>query len=173
MRQTLYDETVTRAWGEWVAGLGEWHVFGGLTYDPKRRFTDAATGDWVRPADHTVLHHARAWLRESERRLGRPIEAAVVALEHHKSGWPHLHPLVRVAGGLLGNEFSTLGQTWFERHGYARLEEPRDQLDVASYAAKYLMKDLARGDVLLWPLRGPLGTHQPQMSDPGTQPCVA
>jgi hypothetical protein len=140
--------------------MGEWHVFGGLTYDPARRVFSHRSKEPIMPGSDVVLSHARQWLREGQRRLGRELEAAVIALEYHKSGWPHLHPLVRVAGGLQGNEFSTLGQTWYERHGYARLEKPLDAAAVAAYAAKYLAKDLSRGDVLFWPQRGSLGVHQ-------------
>ena len=150
--------------------MGEWHVFGGLTYDPSRRGRTDGHGVPIAPGADVVLAHARQWLREGQRRLGRDLEAAVVALEYHKSGWPHLHPLVRVAGGLQGTEFATLGQTWFERHGYARLERPSDASAVAAYASKYLTKDLSRGDVLLWPSRGPLDRHQPQLSVPRRRP---
>jgi hypothetical protein len=149
MQQAL----VTAAWGDWVAEMGDWHVFGALTYDPRRR--RAVPGADVAKA------HVRRWLRDAPKVLGRQVEAAVVALEYHKSGWPHFHPLLRLPGGLLGGEFAALGQAWYRPHGYAQLTRPRDQVDVARYAAKYLVKDLSRGDVVFWPLRGSLGVHQP------------
>ena len=157
------ERSVSEVWGEWVGGMGEWHVFGALTYDQNRRERHDDHGTPIKPGNDVVKAHARGWLREGERRLGRPIEAAVLALEYQKTGWPHLHPLLRVAGGLQGDEFKILGGTWFERHGYAQLQKPRDQADVCEYAAKYLAKDLDRGDVLFWPLRGPLSTHQPRL----------
>lgn len=160
LKRTETEIKVAAAWGEWVAGMGEWHVFGGLTYAPGRRPCTTRYREPIAPSDEVVLRHVRAWLGESQRRLGRPIEAGVIAIEHHKNGWPHAHPLLRLAGGLQERDFITVGQTWFERHGYAKLEKPRDQLDVASYAAKYLAKDLSRGDVLFWPLRGSLAVHQ-------------
>ena len=159
-KRTDTERDASQAWGEWIAGMGEWHVFGALTYDERRRPVRGPGEARSRPHPEAVLKHARQWLQEGERRLGRQVEAAVVALEYHKRGWPHLHPLVRLAGGLQGTEFATLGGTWYERHGYAQLTEPRDQVDVASYAAKYLTKDIGRGDVLLWPARGPLSSHQ-------------
>ena len=159
----MRERSVSEVWGEWVGGMGEWHVFGALTYDQDRRERRDDHGVPIKPGNDVVKAHARGWLREGERRLGRPIEAAVLALEYQKNGWPHLHPLLRVAGGLQGNEFKVLGGTWFERHGYAQLQKPRDQVDVCEYAAKYLAKDLDRGDVLFWPLRGQLTTHQPRL----------
>jgi len=146
---------VSEAWGKWVADMGEWHVFGGLTYDPKRyphRFDDIhARG------------HVERWLGNSKGHPGVFIEAAVVALEHHRNGWPHFHPLLRLRGGLHGGELETLGQAWFRDHGYAKLEVPRDHDAVCSYASKYLAKDLSRGDVVLWPRRGPLAIHEPAL----------
>ena len=143
---------VTEAWGKWVAEMGEWHVFGGLTYDQRRRTTV--------PGRDVAMAHCRRWLRESSRTAGVQVEAAVVALEYQRNGWPHFHPLVRVSGGMRPGLCSALGQAWFRRHGYARLEPPRSVSDVSSYAAKYLSKDLDKGDVLFWPLKGSLSTHQ-------------
>lgn len=138
-----------------MTGLGEWHLFGALTYrdqdDRPARGGEAVTRD------------CRTWLRKGEKLLGRPIEAGVLAIEHHKTGWPHVHPLLRLAGGLQYPDIQTLGQIWFNWHGYARLEAPRSAQDVCAYAAKYLAKDLSRGDVVLWPLKGSLSVHQPAM----------
>jgi cell wall-associated NlpC family hydrolase len=67
---------------------------------------------------------------------------------------------VRLRGHLRPGSCSALGQSWFRRHGYARLEAPRSPADTATYAAKYLSKDLSRGDVIFWPPRGPLSVHQ-------------
>ncbi len=110
-----------------------------------------------------VKRHALQWLREAPAQLGRPVEAAVVALEYQKNGWPHLHPLMRVQGGLQGGEIRALGTWWYRHHGGNRLEEPRDVADVAAYASKYLVKDLSRGDVILWPLKGSLSVQQPAL----------
>jgi hypothetical protein len=104
--------------------------------------------------------HVNAWLEKAPERLGRPLEAAVVALEYQRNGWPHFHPLLRLAGGLQPGDVSRLSKLWFERHGYNRLEAPRSREDVCAYAAKYLSKDLGRGDILFWPAQGSLGVHQ-------------
>lgn len=158
-----YDKAVAEAWGEWVSSMGEWHLFGALTYDP-RRYVMSSSGSVGRgPHPEAVQKHVRAWLRESSRRLNRPIEAAVVAVEAHKSGWPHAHPLLRLAGGLQERDVTTIGEVWFERRGYAKLEAPRNVQDVAEYAAKYLSKDVLRGDILFWPPAGGLDRHQPAL----------
>lgn len=146
------SEQVAEAWGAWVAEMGEWHVFGALTYDPSRR--DRVPGNDVAKAN------VRRWLGRGLRTLGRPVEAAVVALEYQRNGWPHFHPLLRIAGGVQPAEIAQLATSWSARHGHARLAVPRDQLDVTSYAAKYLAKDLDRGDVLFWPTVGSLSVHQ-------------
>lgn len=160
-------------WGKWISGMGEWHVFGGLTYDPGKHPS--------KPGNDVVRAHARRWLRDFSRGAAPRVEAAVVALEHHKSGWPHLHPLIRLRGGVQRGDFARLGQAWFTPHGYAKLEIPRDRLDVAAYAAKYLSKDLALGDVVFWPVRGSLSEHQPALgpgaaagdADRGRRPLTA
>jgi hypothetical protein len=144
---------ISDAWGEWIASMGEWHVFGGLTY---RQLEGKAP-----PGADVVRAHARRWLREAPRACGRPVEAAVIALEYQRNGWPHLHPIVRLPGGLHPGDLATLGTAWYRQHGIAKLEVPRSAPDVCRYAAKYLSKDLNRGDVIFWPPRGPLSVHQP------------
>jgi hypothetical protein len=110
-----------------------------------------------------VKHHAVWWLKEHNRRFpARTIEAGVLALEYQKNGWPHLHPLLRLRGGLEDGDIRRLGSLWFGRFGGNRLEAPRCADDVSAYAAKYLVKDLARGDVLFWPLTGDLRQHDPR-----------
>lgn len=148
---------IAEAWGEWIGGMGEWHLFGGLTYDPKRRRPDGR-GSFIPPGGDVVKRHITGWLAEGGEVIGRPIEAAVVAIEHHKSGWPHAHPLLRIAGGLVGDEIRQLGGLWFRDYGGNRLEVPVSRDDVCQYAAKYLSKDLDRGDVIFWPLRGSLSS---------------
>lgn len=165
MRRTgTEDGELQRAWTEWVADIGEWHVFGALTYDAERCRVNRDTSIPIQPGPDVVRANVRRWLNNGSRELGRPIEAGVLALEFHKSGWPHVHPLLRIAGGLQGNEFSALGKLWFKEHGYARLEVPRSREDVCAYASKYLTKDLAKGDVLFWPPHGSLAVHQAALS---------
>jgi len=148
----MADLLVKEAWGKWIAEMGEWHVFGALTYDQRRRTTV--------PGSDVARAHVRRWLRETSKDTRVGVEAAVVALEYQKNGWPHFHPLVRLQGGVRDGVFGRLGQAWYREHGYAKLEAPRSVSDVAGYAAKYLSKDLSRGDVIFWPLRGALTSHQ-------------
>lgn len=150
---------IEEAWGEWVAGMGRWDLFGGLTYDPKRCRPDGH-GATIAPGADVVKGHTLKWLRQFGERHGREVEAAIVSLEYQKNGWPHLHPLLRLSGGLQGGEIRSLGTAWFRAHGGNRLEAPRSRDAVASYAAKYLTKDLARGDVIFWPTRGSLQERQ-------------
>lgn len=147
--------SVSDAWGQWISEMGEWHVFGGLTYDQRRRETV--------PGSDVAKAHVRRWLTEAAKTAGIHVEAGVVALEYQRNGWPHFHPLLRVRGGVGPGVYSGLGQLWYRDHGYARLERPVDACATAAYAAKYLSKDLDRGDVIFWPTRGPLGIHQPQL----------
>ena len=151
--------SVSEAWGEWVAEMGRWDLFGGLTYDPKRCRPDGR-GATIAPGADVVKRHALRWLGEAPKTLGRPVEAAVLAFEYQRNGWPHLHPLLRIEGGLRGGEIKALGTAWYQLHGGNRLEIPRSHADVSAYAAKYLTKDLARGDVIFWPLRGDLREKQ-------------
>lgn len=146
---------VAEAWGDWIAGMTSWDVFGGLTYDPERcRVTPGLRGN-VRsmPGIDVVRAHAYRWLRAAPRAIGRPVDGAVVAIERHKNGWPHMHPLLKLNGGFQKGDLASLGQAWFHDHGYARLERPRDQGDVAAYASKYLAKDVLSNDVILFRLR--------------------
>lgn len=104
------------------------------------------------------------FLREGQRQLGRQIEAGIVALEYQKNGWPHFHPLLRIEGGLLGGEIAVLGPLWWRLSGGNRLSVPRSVKEVAAYACKYLAKGLDRGEVVIWPQKGPLrpaGSRQP------------
>jgi hypothetical protein len=97
----------------------------------------------------------RTWLKRGEELLGRPV-SAIVAMEHHKSGWPHFHGLLGIDGGLRGREREALGRLWFEANGFNKIEVPRSVGDCAAYAAKYLTKELDAGDVLIYPATGPL-----------------
>lgn len=170
------------AWAQWVAQLRPWHLFGALTFDQRRprgprppgpgtgrlRLAPRLSEDGsVRLSDvpltaDVARTRVRAWLRDGEEVVGRRL-SAVVALEYQKSGWPHFHPLLGVDGGLQGGEIAALGQLWFRRNGYAKLEVPRVIGDVAAYASKYLTKELEVGDVVVWPRRGPLSAFEGQL----------
>lgn len=97
------------------------------------------------------------WLGETEEQLGRPVAAAAIAIEYQKNGWPHAHPLISIKGGLRRGDIETIGRPWWDRHGQNKLEVPRSVAAVTSYSVKYLIKDLERGDLLFWPVKGRLG----------------
>jgi len=151
-------DDVRQCWGRWIAGLGEWHLFGGITYDPRTVV--------ARPSNAAVRRDVSRWLGYSPGHPGVFVEAAVVAIELQGNEWPHAHPLLRLRGGLGPGAISALGQAWFQRHGWAQLERPKEARAVAEYAAKYLSKDLDRGDVIFWPRRGWLTGHQPVLGRP-------
>ena len=133
-----------RAAGEWLSTLREWDLFGTLTYDVRRFHGghERVYGVDVPPnvSLWKALRDVERWVDEGARALGfRPI-AVVAAAEPHKSGSYHLHVLADV-GGLRQGVVGILGQLWYERHGYCRLEAPRSAGDVAGYCGKYLAKD--------------------------------
>jgi hypothetical protein len=149
------DGAIAHAWGEWISGLGEWHLFGALTYDPRKVR--------ARPGNAAVRRDVSRWLGYSPGHPSVFVEGAVLAIEYQRNEWPHVHPLLRLRGGLGPGAIRDLGQAWFQDHGYALLERPRQASAVASYAAKYLAKDLDRGDVIFWPSKGTLSSAEPAL----------
>lgn len=157
------------AMGEWIVPLAEWDLFGGLTFDQRR------LQSWrvkLPPFKGGLLYESRpsrvveykldcprrlscegarvrfqSYVGRAESLLGRRIDY-VVALEAHRNGWPHLHPLLALDGGLRQGDIAALGTLWFEMYGYGRLEVPRAAFDVAAYCAKYLSKDSAIGELV-------------------------
>ncbi len=164
------------AWAQWVGSIRPWDLTATLTLDPRKRgqtWLGAQRGSGltrmsprlredgsIRLADAPMAgdvarSRVRRWLKDGVELLGRPV-AGVVAMEHHKNGWPHFHGLLGIDGGLRGREIAALGQLWFQANGYAELEVPRSVGACAAYAAKYLTKELDAGDVLIYPARGAL-----------------
>lgn len=139
--------------GPFLAGLAPWDLFGGLTFDQRRcrheRVWGLAGGRCPRviPIDSAKLRF-EGFVRSAEAALQRRVDY-VAAIEAHKNGWPHLHPLFAFEGGLMEGDVETLGRLWYKRNGYGRLEVPRSQQDVTGYCAKYLTKDLAIGTLLI------------------------
>lgn len=174
------------AFAQWLPRLAEWQWFLTLTFDQRRKLPGRelpAQDDrgGVRPLGRGGLalaprladlpvpprldgrpltresaeRRALAFLERAEEELGREV-GAVVALEYHKNGWPHFHGLMHVQGGVRGHEKRVLGGLWMELAGASQIEPPRAARDVAAYVAKYLVKDLNRGDLVFWPRRGAL-----------------
>ena len=143
------------AMGEWLTTMTEWDVFGTLTYDPERcRLTPGfRDGRRTMPGMDVVRGHVFRWLRSGPRAIGRPVTAAVVAVERHKSGWPHAHALLRLPQGAHKGDLSGMGQSWFTSHGYAKLELPRSPGDVSAYVSKYLAKDIGTNDMVFFRCR--------------------
>lgn len=143
---------MTEAWGEWIAQLRDWDVFGGMTFDQRRAAQERIWKSSVvtigrRVSRDVAVKRFHRWIDDASGVLGRRIEY-VAALEYQKNGWPHFHPLLDV-GELQQGDISRLGRTWWRLAGGSQLSRPRNTLDVSRYSAKYLAKDLAVGDVLL------------------------
>lgn len=141
--------------GDWLANMTRWDLFGTLTYDPNRcrLIPGRRDGERSMPGMDVVKSHAFTWLRSGPSAIGRPIEAAVVGIERHKSGWPHMHTLLKLPGGVGKGDLVGMGQSWFGRHGYAKLELPKSRNDVALYVAKYVAKDVDSNDMIFFRLR--------------------
>ena len=137
------------ALGEMVAGLRIWDLFGTMTYDPDRYPKERV---WVTYEVPRAVAGDRAkkdffgWVGDASGALRRRMEF-VVGMEYQKNGWPHFHALLDL-GGLDDGDIARIGRLWYVRYGYDRLEIPRSVADCAAYAAKYLVKDISRGDVL-------------------------
>src|SRR3972149_163571 len=142
----------TSAMGDWISQLAPWTLFGGLTFDPKRCEQERVVGTLIPrriPVDVAAGRFKR-WMRASEKALGRGI-VYVAALESHKNGWPHLHPLLSLEGGIQAGDVATLGMLWFQANGVGRLEVPRAMEAGRGDAAKSLAKAYATGPLLLSP----------------------
>lgn len=177
------EQAATEAMGEFFMELGPWDIFGGETFDQRRRrFQRIETrtaepvcvgGDrwvWGHPVVYDYIHELprkvgvdgtreafQNFIRRGRKALGRGIEYAA-AIESQKNGWPHLHPLLKLEGGLRGGDIAALGRIWWEEYGLNKLAAPRSQNDVAGYCAKYLVKDVASGELLLSPRLGAADT---------------
>jgi hypothetical protein len=137
---------------ELIAGLARWDLFGGLTFDQRRCPAEVIMGVKVPrriPVDSARVRFQN-FVGRAEKTLGRELKY-VAALESQRNGWPHLHPLLSLEGGLQAGDVAALGGLWYDANGYGRLEAPRSLADVTGYCAKYLLKDLAIGALLISP----------------------
>lgn len=153
-RPESLEAAASQQWGEWVGSLRRWDVFGGLTYRDQLRPGDPYRLRGPRPLE-LVKRDVEYLTREFKRQTGRRVEATVAAIESHQNGWPHVHPLMGVEGFTDG-DLRLLWGIWYEKHGAGKLSVPRSQDDVSRYAAKYLAKDIGRGDVVILPARATL-----------------
>jgi len=125
-----------QAMGPWIASLAAWDWYVTLTYDPKR----SPSLDKP-PTDPTCTRQAAKWLTDIHDRASTFL-VAVMALEHHQSGWPHWHGLVKT-GHIPHAGAKALYKEWYSLHGYARIEPVGrpDVIPIADYVAKYLCKE--------------------------------
>src|SRR3989304_476937 len=109
----------TSAMGDWISQLAPWTLFGGPTFDPERWTQERVFGTLIPrriPVDVAAGRFKR-WMRASEKALGRGI-VYVAALESHKNGWPHLHPLLSLEGGIQAGGGGTPGGVGHRANGY-------------------------------------------------------
>jgi hypothetical protein len=180
-RSRVTDE-VRDAWGSFVVGLtaqlGGADLFGGLTYDQRRRgeqrmkmrrpLHGIVGGEQLRAAGTSPVPGRVEKIGGAEFINAPTFEATrahVYRFLDEASGLLHRRVEGIVAlerqkngwphahpllmcGGLSGNEISQLGGFWWRRFGGNRLSVPRSVDDVCAYAAKYLVKDIDQGDVV-------------------------
>lgn len=76
----------------------------------------------------------------NQRRKGREEPVYVLGIEPHESGRLHAHAVIRFPA-CFGEVVRREGwQLWFDQHGFAKLEPPKSQGDVAGYVSKYVLK---------------------------------
>jgi hypothetical protein len=78
-------------------------------------------------------------LYRKKRRAAVPVY--VLGIEEHQDGVIHLHALVRLPAMLSKASRRAAHGVWWTRHGFARIEPPKSQGEVASYVSKYVVKD--------------------------------
>lgn len=153
------EDSAKLEWGRWVSTLRKWDLFATLTYDPLKvnGTPEESRGELARVNEFRSERHVTNWLQRVENVIDRPVDAIMV-MERHESGQPHWHGLLSM-GGLAFGDIRQMSTLWFDKHGFARLEVPRDRslgdremaalrergidesaLPVAQYCAKYLIK---------------------------------
>ena len=165
------------AWGDWIAGIGNWTLFGGETFDQKRRRLQPVRTRTVEAVQHGVNASgyprwfwgspvSYSYVLDAPKQVSRDVAIRkferfvrraerhlqrpvdyVCALQYQKNGWPHFHPLLDTHG-LVGNEIGVLSRLWREEAGGCELSVPRDGEAVSRYACRYASRDLADCDVL-------------------------
>jgi len=130
------------AMAEFAAGLRPWDLFATFTYDqkefeavPSLRFAERDLGRY--------LGEAGQWVK-------RPV-LGLLAVETHRSGFPHAHGLLQVGGLRSGWEISALSECWrsLRWRGFLRLERPRSLEDTAGYCAKYFLGSVRKPEAPL------------------------
>lgn len=133
--------SVREAWADWLSRQ-QWDLFPTVTPE-KQTHPEAMLKRWVYM---TKVINKHLYGNHCERRqLG--VEW-VVGVERFKSGWPHLHALVRFPllsiKGQEGKAIFDLAywQKWMSRTGgHVQLDQPRSQIAVIQYVSKYVTKE--------------------------------
>lgn len=141
MRSATTTSSNRDAWAEWISGC-TWQGF--LTMTSEHRTHPEALLKRFRYCTHLANDaiYGRRWERRNQGCQW------VAGVERHKSGWPHLHAVLRFPDfDLAGEE----GRTWFplapwqerftQTGGICRLDLARSSQDVVGYVTKYVVKD--------------------------------
>lgn len=142
-------EKVLRDFEHW---LWEWQVQTAI----ERELCSATTQERYDGYGRIISKHRKlsgSWWNSY--RKGRAYPVWVVGIEAQERGSLHIHALIRFSPRLPDLERRLGWELWhgsradggFE-HGFARLEPPREQDDVAAYVAKYVTKG---GEIVLSP----------------------
>jgi len=132
------------AMGPWVAGLRSWQWFVTFTYDPVkvvrgRRLMNVPTDTPVRVGLQKLRRDMERFVGEVALAEKRCFDLAA-GFEPHESGSLHAHGLAFLRGGATGNEIRSMHGSWFERHGFLKVEPVTSLEAVAVYVAKYCTK---------------------------------
>jgi len=143
-------------YGEWINSLGDWKVWGTMTFRPPekkdgttytRRGRAFAWGTWrrYRRQLESYMHY---WTKPSVRQE-QNLLATIAVMELHESGVPHIHWLGEPRTALDAIPLEEIARTWrFMSHveaGHSKVDvlEGDNAID---YVAKYIAKD---GDALV------------------------
>lgn len=155
---TYSRDQIAEAYGEWLSELAPWQAFVTYTYDPKKHP--------YCPDDKRAANQWFSYMRKLRREFELPIQAAA-AIEHHASGWPHIHSLLGLPKASVGeidllSRRETLYLGWFNDHGYADVRPIGSASAASAYVSKYVTKtlkdDLSPG-LLIYP--DPTGLQRP------------
>jgi hypothetical protein len=126
------DTSGLQAYGDWVATLAPWSHFLTLTHDPRR--LAEISPSWSRVGVQGHRRRVRDFFFDCVKKFD-PSARWWSEMELHESGQAHEHVLLAASPTA---PVLSMRQVWFERCGYCRVDEIRENSAVvAAYIAKY------------------------------------